>query len=187
MALLYFGAGRDVQPLLMPGLRTQHTSFIFIDVAQPDVDKITYRLRKHGAPNIALLPATSNAVVVSPTHYRWELPDGVCLDYHVASDVDWVANNKDVAVRTVFMHGFVPDESVWKTLDVQQVFATKLCAISSSSGNRLAAVVVELNYVGETGYEDSWCGEVFDHYIDLNYHSDAMGFVVQWTLGDLMS
>ena len=185
MALLYFGAGRDVQPLLMPGLRTQHASFIFVDKSQPDVDTITHRLRKHGAPDVALLPATSNAVVVSPAHYRWELPDGVCLDYFVASDVDWVANNKDVAVRTVFMHGFVPEESVWKTLDVQQVFATKLCASSSSSGNRLAAVVVELDYVGESGYIDSWRGEAYDHYIDMDCSSDNEGG--QWTLGYLMS
>lgn len=184
MALLYFGADCDVQPLLMPGLRTQHASFIFVDKEHPDVDKITYRLRTHGKPHVALLPATSNAVVVSPTHYRWEMPDGVCLDYYVASDVDWVANNKDVAVRTVFMHGFVPDKSVWKTLDVQQVFATKLCAIEYS-GDRLAAVVVELAYVGESGYIDSWRGHGYDHYIDLDCSSDNEGG--QWTLGYLMS
>ena len=176
MALLYFGAAEDVQPLLMPGLRAQHASFIFVDEAQPDVDAITCRLREHGKPHV--LPATSNAVVVSSTHYRWELPDGVRLDYHVASDVDWVANNQDVAVRTVFMHGFVPSDSVWKTLDVQQVFATKLCAMEYT-GNRLAAVVVEFEYV------DSWREQVYDHYIDLDCSSDNEGG--QWTLNYLMS
>ena len=102
----------------------------------------------------------------------------MCLDYYVASDVDWVADNKDVAVRTVFMHGFSPADSIWKMLDVQQVFATKNCAIEYS-GNRLAAVVVEFEYI------DSWRGQGYDHYTDLDCSSDNEGG--QWTLGYLMS